>query len=43
MTDPWPYIIAAYALVIGGTVLLTLLSWRDMAAMEKAAGQGRDE
>lgn len=33
--NPWPFVIAAYAVVLGGTALLSLLSW---IAMRRAEG-----
>ncbi len=36
--DPWPFIIAAYALTILGTLAVTLWSWRTMRKAERDAG-----
>ena len=35
--DPWPFIVAAYALAILGTVVLTFSSWRAMRKAERDA------
>jgi glycerol uptake facilitator-like aquaporin len=35
--DPWPFIIAAYAIAILGTLALTLWSWRAMHKAERDA------
>ena len=35
--NPWPFVIAAYAIVIGGSALLTLWAWRSMRAAEQFA------
>lgn len=35
--NPWPFVIAAYAVTGLGTALLALLSWRAMARAEAAA------
>ena len=35
--NPWPFVIAAYAVTILATAALLLLSWRDMRAAEAAA------
>ena len=35
--DPWPFIIAAYALAILGTAVLTFWSWRAMRRAERDA------
>lgn len=36
--NPWPFVVAAYAVTIGGGGMLTLLSWR---AMRRAEDQAR--
>ena len=36
----WPFVIAAYAVAIGATAALLLLSWRAMRAAERAAEAG---
>jgi hypothetical protein len=33
--DPWPFVIAAYALGIGGTLLLVAWSWIAMRRAER--------
>ena len=35
--DPWPFIIAAYAISILGTLAVTLWSWRAMRRAERDA------
>ena len=35
--NPWPFVIAAYAIVIGGSALLTLWAWQSMRAAERFA------
>jgi hypothetical protein len=35
--NPWPFVIAAYALTFAGTFVLSLASWRAMASAEKRA------
>lgn len=35
--DPWPFIVAAYALAILATLILTLWSWRAMRRAERDA------
>jgi hypothetical protein len=37
--NPWPFVIAAYALVLGGTAALTLWAWRSMRAAERFADE----
>lgn len=39
--NPWPFVIAAYALTIAGTAVMLIASWRDMRAAERAADQLR--
>lgn len=34
--NPWPFVIAAYGLTLGGAALITLLSWRAMIRAERA-------
>jgi hypothetical protein len=34
---PWPFVIAAYAVAIGGTLLLVLWAWRSMRDAEAQA------
>jgi len=42
--NPWPFIIASYAVGIGGTAALALWSWITMRRAEGEAGQlGRRE
>lgn len=36
--NAWPFVIAAYAVSLGGTALIVLLSWR---AMRRAEDSGR--
>ena len=33
----WPFIIAAYVIVLGGSVGLTIWAWQSMSAAEKFA------
>ena len=35
--DPWPFIVAAYAIAILGTLALTFWSWRAMRKAERDA------
>ena len=35
--NPWPFVIAAYALTLGGTLLLLVWAWRSMRAAEALA------
>lgn len=35
----WPFIIAAYAIVLGGSAGLTIWVWRSMRAAEKFADE----
>ncbi len=35
--NPWPFVIAAYAIALGGTVLLGLWSWLAMRRAEADA------
>ena len=39
--NPWPFVIAAYALTLLATAALVLLSWRSMRKAEAAAEQLR--
>ena len=39
--NPWPFVIAAYALTIAATVVMLLVSWRDMRGAERAADELR--
>ena len=39
--NPWPFIIAAYALTLLATAALVLLSWRAMRRAEAAAERNR--
>lgn len=39
--DPWPFVIAAYAIVALAIVLLSLLSWRAMRHAERAVEESR--
>lgn len=34
--NPWPFVIAAYVLTLGGAALITLMSWRAMRKAEAA-------
>ncbi|MEP6786651.1 MAG: hypothetical protein ABI898_13075 [Sphingomonadales bacterium] len=34
--NPWPFVIAAYGLTLGGAALITFLSWRSMTRAENA-------
>ena len=33
--NPWPFVIAAYVLTLGGTAVLTVASWLAMGAAER--------
>ena len=33
--NQWPFVIAAYAIVVVGSTLLTLWAWRSMVAAER--------
>ena len=33
--NPWPFVIAAYGVTLGGTALLVLLSWLAMRRAER--------
>ena len=35
--NPWPFVIAAYGVVIGGSVILTAWAWRSMRGAERFA------
>ena len=35
----WSFVIAAYAVVVGGSALLTLWAWRSMVAAERFADE----
>lgn len=35
--NPWPFVIAAYALTFAGTAFLCVVSWRAMAKAERRA------
>jgi hypothetical protein len=37
--NPWPFVIAAYALTLLATTALVILSWRSMRKAEAAAEQ----
>ena len=39
--NPWPFVIAAYALTLLATAALVILSWRSMHKAEAAAEQLR--
>jgi len=39
--NPWPFVVAAYALTLLATATLVLLSWRSMRKAEAAAEQLR--
>ena len=39
--DPWPFVIAAYAVVVIAAALLSLLSWRAMRRAEAALEASR--
>lgn len=43
--NPWPFVIAAYALAVSGTAVVTLWSWAGMRRAEREAenlGRGRE-
>ena len=43
--NPWPFVIAAYALALAGTAAVTWWSWTDMRRAEGEAeklGRGRE-
>ena len=35
----WPFIIAAYAIVLGGTIALTIWAWCSMRSAERLADE----
>ena len=37
--NPWPFVIAAYAVVLGGSIVLTLWAWRGMRSAERFADE----
>lgn len=39
--DPWPFVIAAYAIVTVAVIVLSLLSWRAMRRAERAVEESR--
>ena len=39
--DPWPFVIAAYAIVCVAVVALSLVSWRTMRRAEQALEESR--
>lgn len=39
--DPWPFILAAYALTVIAVAMLSLLSWRAMRRAERALDESR--
>jgi len=39
--DPWPFIITAYALGVGGTLALVAWSWLTMRRAEKRRAEAR--
>lgn len=39
--DPWPFVVAAYAIVIVAVALMALLSWRAMRRAEAALEASR--
>ena len=39
--DPWPFVIAAYALGVGGTLALVAWSWLAMRRAEKRREEAR--
>ena len=41
--SPWPFVIAAYGIVAGGTLALVLASWLTMRGAEAAAKALRKE
>jgi hypothetical protein len=40
--NPWPFVIAAYALTLVGTAVLTLWSWAAMRRAEAEAAKLKD-
>lgn len=36
--DPWPFVVAAYAVTLGGTGVLALVSWLRMRRAERPRG-----
>ena len=41
--NPWPFVIAAYGIVVAGTLALVLASWLAMRNAEAAAESSRTE
>ena len=41
--NPWPFVIAAYGIVVAGTLALTLASWLAMRSAEADAESSRTD
>jgi len=41
--NPWPFVVAAYGIVVTGTLALLLASWLGMRSAEAAAEASRTE
>ena len=39
--DPWPFVIAAYAVTIAAAALLSLVSWRAMRRAEQTLDESK--
>lgn len=42
MMNQWAFVIAAYAVTLAGTALVSLMSWRGMRSAERQADQLSD-
>ena len=42
MMNQWAFVIAAYAVTLAGTALVSLVSWRSMRSAERRADQLSD-
>jgi hypothetical protein len=43
MLDPWPFVIAAYVIGVGGTVVMIAWSWISMRRAEKRRERSREK
>ncbi len=41
--NPWPFVVAAYLLMLGGAGMMTLVSWLAMRRAERPPVPGRDD
>ena len=40
--NPWPFVIAAYTIMVGSTVVLSIWAWRSALGAEKRAAALRE-